>query len=551
MESLTHNNISSDTSSGTKKTKNVVLGIDNGTQGLTALLVDVDDPSLPVVAQGEGSYGFVPDLLEGCYEQLASDWDAALKQAIQQLLPALLMSEYRLVAIGIAGQMHGHVLVNRQRGQAIGTARLWCDARNQEQAEELSSLFFDGRKDNLPKRVTVARWLWTIQNHPELAQQVDFLTTPAGWLSFRLTGERCLGIGDASGMFPMDATDYRQDLLRKFDDKYSLDVAPLSQLLPKVVRCGEDAGSLTAEAAAWLGLPKETIGIPVAAAEGDQPAALVGSLIGEAGMASLSFGTSVCANLVGGSSEDPSKIVSPGVNHFSAVNGQPIYMVWLRNGTTYFNTMVQLYGAASESKNEISSNAFEKLMPLILDAPADCGGLLAMPFMDDEPGLGVTQGGTATVMGWSSRNATPGNACKAALLSTMFNLKKGVDYLKENNVKVSEIFLSGGLTKTPEMGQVVADVFGLTVHLLPGSAEGCSWGAAVLAKYRWQKSKDQGGEPEKDWLDFLKGIQTEQMQTFSPYPPDSAIYQSSYQKYEKLLKLQPELQRVMNSSDEQ
>ncbi|KAG7347955.1 sugar kinase [Nitzschia inconspicua] len=525
--------------------KKAVLGIDNGTQGLTALLVDIDDPTLPVIATGEGSYGFVPNLASGCYEQQASDWDVALKTAIQQVMAHPAFLNYQIVAMGVAGQMHGHVLVD-SGGKAIGTVRLWCDARNQAEAEELSELFY-GRPDNLPKRVTAARWLWTMRNQPELAESVDFLTTPAGWLSFRLTNSKRLGIGDSSGMFPMGTKNYRQDLLQKFQERYGSEkVRPLSELLPEVVLCGDDAGNLTAEAVSWLGLPKETIGIPLAAAEGDQPATLVGSLIGHAGMASLSFGTSVCANLVGGSSEDPAMIISPGVNHFSAVNGQPIYMVWLRNGTTYFNTVVKSYGSASAAIDHEDRNAFDSLMPQILDAPADCGGLLAMPFMDDEPGLGVTLGGTATLIGWNPNNAIPGNVCKAALLSTMFNLKKGVDYLKQNRVSVSEIFLSGGLTKTPEMGQVVADVFELPVHLLPGSEEGCSWGAAVLAKYRWQKKSNPADQ--QDWPDFLKSIATKQMQSFSPYPPDSAIYQTSYRKYDQLLKLQPELQQLMNSS---
>jgi sugar (pentulose or hexulose) kinase len=546
----------STTTTTTKKKRNAVLGIDNGTQGLTALLVDVDDPSLPVVATGEGSYGFIPDLPLGCYEQLASDWDNAVQKAVQEIIMAQnQQDDYNIVAIGVAGQMHGHVLVNDQ-GQAIGTVRLWCDARNQEEAEELSQLFYSSRKDNLPKRMTVARWLWTLRNQPNLAEQVDFLTTPAGWLSFRLTNQKCLGIGDASGMFPMADTDYRYDLLQQFQDKYNVNnVRPLTQLLPKVVLCGENAGTLTAEAASWLGLPDETFGIPVAAAEGDQPASLVGSLIGQAGMASLSFGTSVCANLVGGSSENPSEIVSPGVNHFSAVNGQPIYMVWLRNGTTFFNTMVKSYASSSLSKGEKddqsndSNNVFEWIMPQVLQAPADCGGLLAMPFMNDEPGLGVTDGGTASLIGWNPTNATPGNACKAALVSTMFNLKNGVDYLKQKNVKVSEIFLSGGLTKTPELGQLVANIFGLPVHLLPGSEEGCSWGAAVLAKYRWIQTTAQGSgdiDQTNNWLAFLKDIRTKQMQSFTPYSPDSAIYQTSYERYQKLFKLQPNLQQVMN-----
>jgi sugar (pentulose or hexulose) kinase len=346
----------------------------------------------------------------------------------------------------------------------------------------------------------------------------------------------------------MDANkhNYRTDLIKLFQDKYHKDtnLRPISDLLPEVVVCGNDAGTLSADAVKWLGLPEETVGVPVAAAEGDQTAALVGSLIGEAGMVSCSFGTSVCANLVGGSTEDSSSIQSPIVNHFSAANGNPIYMVWLRNGTTYFNTMVKSYASSS-------GNLFESVMPDIIKAPADCGGLLAMPFMDDEPGLGITEGGTAALVGWNPTNATAGNACKAALLGTMFNLKKGMGYLKEKGVAMTEIILSGGLVKTPQMGQVVADVFGLPVRLLEGAEEGCSWGAAVLAKYRWNKLEQANAgesniENDNDWIEFLKTIKAPPMQSFTPNPPDSALYDASYEKYQKLLELQPQLQQAMS-----
>lgn len=513
-------------------------------------------------------------------------------------------SKIVVVAIGIAGQMHGEVLVDSTAkctrrdictgddksnshntdpigaGMPVGPVRLWCDGRNQKEADELSTLF---SIPYLPKRLTAARWLWTIRNRPDLARRTDFLTTPAGYLAFQLTNTKVLGIGDASGMFPMDSEtlNYRQDLLHAFDSAYKpAGIPSLSQLLPKVATCGQSAGELSHEAAKWLGLPA---GIPVAAAEGDQPAALVGSLIGQAGMISCSFGTSVCANVVGGSiSSEPSQttttsshqiqppscanpIESAAINHFCAVNGQPIYMVWLRNGTTFFNSMVRSYGGVNgsvdnddDNNDDIDDNAFQKVMPKVLAAPPDCGGLLALPFMDDEPGMGVHKGGTATIIGWNPSNATAhggGNACKAALLSTMFNLLKGTNYLKEKGVPMTEILLSGGLTKTPECGQIVADVFGLPVKLLGGSDEGCAWGAAILAKYRWEKLQQRQGEvigsstlttDANDWVNFLETIQVKPMQSFQPNSTTVPTYQELYQRYLKLLAIQSELQKVVS-----
>jgi sugar (pentulose or hexulose) kinase len=142
-------------------------------------------------------------------------------------------------------------------------------------------------------------------------------------------------------------------------------------------------------------------------------------------------------------------------------------MVWLRNGTTFMNTVVDTF---------LDANGFESIMPKLVEAPPECGGLLALPFMDDEPGLNVSQGGTTMICGWNSYNATAGNVVKAALLSTIFNLKLGSKVLQEQGYPQTEIVLSGGLTKTPECGQIVADVFDMHVTLLDSAEEGCAWG---------------------------------------------------------------------------
>jgi len=264
------------------------LGIDAGTQGLSVIFTN---ENLDVVATGDGGYEMISGLGEGCYEQLPSDWDAALVTAMSDLRKKL-GAEVEVLGIGISGQMHGEVLADAE-GNPLGPARLWCDSRNEAEGNELTEAF--GVK--MPKRITAARWLWTIRNRSELAAKAAHMTTPAGWIAYRLTGQWNLGVGDASGMFPIDQTtlDYDQNLLSQFDKIANGPVA-LKSLLPNVVKAGEDGGVLNEIGAELLGL---TAGVPVAPAEGDQPAALAGSLIGDAGMVSCSFGTSVCANSVG------------------------------------------------------------------------------------------------------------------------------------------------------------------------------------------------------------------------------------------------------------
>lgn len=613
------------------------LGIDLGTQGLTALLVQAD-ANLTVVASGEAPYGFIPHLEDGVYEQNAQDWEDALESALAQVQDGLLRHQQRdssstssssssssssvtdtkrVLAVCVAGQMHGQVMVDAN-GAVIGTVRLWCDARNEDEAEFLTNDLFRPRRRprnaaaatagagpnktttttsdydhdddvgcpppvKVPKRATVARWLWTVRNRPDLARRCAFLTTPAGWLTYRLTGgsSKSLGIGDASGMFPIDATrlTYRRDLLDLFDsyidetynnnDHHHDSKFPrLSDILPEVLVAGQVAGRVVAAAAAaadgscggkccW---PADLLppGTPIAPAEGDQPASLAGSLIGETGMISCSFGTSVVANMVMArertpSSEEEDRAISPAVDHFCAPNGQPIYMVWLRNGTTFMNSMVASLGGN-----------IDDVMSQVVEAPADCGGLMALPFLDDEPGLDVKQSGTALVIGYNNQNNRPCHVIKAALTSVMFNLYLGVSQLEpeSSNPPTSSstspeedrphIVLTGGLTKTPQTGQMLADIFDRPVRLLHGADEGCAWGAAVLARYTFLCEHRQrcltGDELEPDgWPAYLAETHGRLQHEFLPQGETVATYREMLHKYRQLLHMQPDLDRVMNN----
>ena len=491
------------------------LGIDAGTQGLSVVFTD---ENMQVLGTGDGVYEMLPGLAEGCYEQQPSDWEQALLNAMTDLRTKV--DDIEVLSIGISGQMHGEVLVG-ENNQPLKAARLWCDARNEDEGQQLTELL--GVK--MPKRITAARWLWTIRNHADVAAQTKRITTPGGWLAFCLTGQWNLGIGDCAGMFPIDqqTLDYDQALLAKFDQLAGQGVSSLADLLPSVRRAGEDAGVLTEAMATKLGL---SAGVPVAAAEGDQPASLAGSLIGQAGMVAVSFGTSVCANSVGDRAFEG---VSDTIDHFCDPDGKPINMVFLRNGTTYMNTVVEMFGQMVDGDR---SDAFAKIMPQVVETDTDCGGVLALPFIDDEPGLGVSSGSQAGLFGLNSTNATPANLVKAAMLATMFNLKLGSETLDKQGFPRNELVLSGGLTKTPELGQVLADVFGTTVKLLSGADEGCAWGAALMAKYR---SLRIGGS-DLSWADFLGQQADDNSTKFEPDAKRVEEYAEIYQSYLELMR---------------
>ncbi len=500
------------------------LGIDAGTQGLSVLLTD---EAMNVLATGDGDYQMIAGLEDGHYEQHPDDWIAALVSAMADLRNRLpeAHQEFEVLGIGISGQMHGEVLADAD-GVVVGAARLWCDGRNESEGNELTELF--GVK--IPKRMTIARWLWTLRNHPQKAESVRHLTTPAGWISYRLTGKWTLGIGDAAGMFPIDAgtLDYSVNRLDAFDALTGPDALAIRQLLPDVRRAGQDGGTLHAQGAELLGLPEGTL---LAPAEGDQPASLAGSLIGQAGMVSVSFGTSVCANSVGDRAFTGVRRI---IDHFCAPDGKPINMVFLRNGTTFMNTIVEMFAQVLEAKDD----GFAALMPEVLRANPDCDGLLAIPFMDDEPGLGIEQGGTATLIGLSAENARPGNAVKAALLATMFNLRMGTRVLDDQEFPRTELILSGGLTRTPELAQILADVMNTPVVLLESSTEGCAWGAAIMAKFRYAHARSNSGSAPA-WAPFLAQHASAAQTRYQPNPQAVAAYDQVYTRYCQLIDAHP------------
>jgi sugar (pentulose or hexulose) kinase len=542
------------------------LGIDVGTQGLSVVLVD---DAMKVIADGNGYYDMVPGLEKNCYEQDPLHWEAALRQAMDDLRSKLEILNVRLNAvdqkgttspadplderiidvsgIGIAGQMHGEVLADKD-SNLLGPARLWCDGRNEMECVELTSRL----NFKCPKRLTACRWLYTVRNKPvEYVKRVAHITTPAGWLAHKLTGDWILGVGDASGIFPIDQCtgDYEVERLAQYDAlikesflrRTDCDVLPaFSTYLPKARKAGEYVGTLTPAAASLLGLRE---GILVAPAEGDQPAALAGSLIGCAGQVSMCFGTSVVCNSV---CDRQFVGISKGVDHFCAADGKPINMVWLRNGTTPMNMIISMFGHVLSTTTR---NVFSALMPLILDAPDDCEGLMASPFMDDEPNMGVQTGGSCGLIGLNRTNSKPGNVAKAMLLATFFNLRIGCGIVAEQGFQRTEIILSGGITKTANLGQLVADVFDTPVAIMEAAQEGCAWGAAVLAKYA---SYVQTVSRETDWAQFLvslsasAGTDGTSIARFHPRPRSVETLNISFQKHLKLIELQDQLASIIN-----
>jgi sugar (pentulose or hexulose) kinase len=489
------------------------LGIDLGTQGLSVLLLN---GAGKVVASASAPLSFLPNLPSENYEQQPADWLSALRSASASLSipPTTVIS-----AVGIVGQMHGEVLCD-ESGAPVGPARLWCDARNAAEGEQLTALF--GVK--VPTRLTAARYLYTLRTAPEKAEAAARLTTPAGFLAYHLTGAWVLGVGDAAGVFPIDCAtgDFDARCLALFDGAAASVRAAqgrppppraLRALLPRVAAAGGDGGVLSAAGAALLGLPA---GTPVAPAEGDQPAALAGCLVAAPGEVAMCFGTSVVANAVQGAAERGGACRgSRAVDVFCAADGAPTTMVWLRNGTTPLNAAVRLFGGD-----------FDAVVAELLAAPPDCGGLLALPFLDGEPGAGAP-GASAALHGVSERNFTRGCVARALLLAVIFNLRLGGAALPPPRA----IALCGGLAKTPALGQLVADAFAAPVRVLDGAEEGSAKGAALLAGFRAAALRGEAGT----WAAFIAAQPVGAVASFSPTAEGVAAMEAVFTRYSALL----------------
>jgi sugar (pentulose or hexulose) kinase len=234
------------------------------------------------------------------------------------------------------------------------------------------------------------------------------------------------------------------------------------------------------------------------------------------------------------------KGVDRAIDHFCAPDGKPINMVWLRNGTTAMNAGVEMFGRVNGSDR---GGAFAAVIPQLLAAPDDCGGLQALSFMDDEPGAGVSHGGTALVIGLNDASATPGNVAKAMLLATIFNLRMGSEGLDAQGFPRTEIVLSGGITKTPELAQLVADAFHVPVVLLAGAVEGTAWGAALMAKFRDERLAGKNA----DWSSFLAGHATAGARRFEPRPRAAATFDRLYARHKRLVALHTQLAAAMDA----
>lgn len=466
------------------------LGIEFGSTRIKAVLVDESHQPIAM-----GTYDWENRLenniwtyslediwngLQGCYRSLTEEVKAKYGEALTTI-----------GSIGFSGMMHGYMAFN-QAGDLLVPFRTWRNTMTEEACKELTPLF----DFNIPQRWSIAHLYQAIISGEEHVKDITFFTTLAGYIHWMLSGEKVLGIGEASGMFPIDSTrfDYDQEMIVKFDQLIASKGFgwKLEEILPKVLVAGEKAGTLT-EAGAKLLDPTGTLqaGIPMCPPEGDAGTGMVATNAVKVRTGNISAGTSIFSMVV---TEKALSKVHEEIDMVTTPDGYPVAMVHCNNCTSDLNAWVNLFDEFAEKfglkidKNDLYGTLYREA----LAADTDCGGLISYNYFSGEPVTGLNAGRPMFVRTPDAKFSLA-NFMRSNLYSAMATLKIGNDILlKEENVKVDVLMGHGGLFKTPVVGQqLMAAAFNSPVTVMDTASEGGAWGMAVLAAFMQEKGADE------------------------------------------------------------
>ena len=427
--------------------------------------------------------------IQDAYARLAADYKARYGEELRQV-----------GALGVSAMMHGYLPFGGA-GQQLAAFRTWRNTTTGPAAEALTERF----GFNIPQRWSIAHLYQAMLNKEPHVNQIAHLTTLAGYVHWQLTGEKVLGVGEASGMFPIDSAtgDYDAGMLASFDELLKSASLPfrLRDILPRVLSAGDDAGRLTEQGAKLLD-PTGTLapGAVMAPPEGDAGTGMVATNSVAARTGNVSAGTSVFAMAV---LEKPLSRVYPEIDMVTTPTGRPVAMVHCNTCTSDLDAWVRLLGQMAEAAGAPLAKPalYDLLYQKALEADADCGGLVNFNYYSGEPVTGLDEGRPLFVRRPGAK-LTLANFARAQLYSTMATLKLGMDILLEKEqVKLDSLLGHGGLFKTPVVGQkLLAGALGVPVSVMETAGEGGPWGMALLALYRLEK---QAGQTLEDWLNAV------------------------------------------------
>ena len=509
------------------------LGIEFGSTRIKAVLID--DTYTTIAA---GDYGWASHLEDGLWsysqEEIWTGLQTAYAALAEDVENAYGEKLTRVGRIGFSAMMHGYLAFGKD-GELLVPFRTWQNTNTSEAHEKLSELF----QYNIPERWSIAHLYQAVLNNEEHIGKVDFFTTLAGYVHWKLTGKKVLGVGDASGMFPIDPTThtYETEFIEKFNAIPEVEAQPwkLADLLPEPLVAGTPAGTLTEEGAKLLD-PTGTLqpGITFAPPEGDAGTGMVATNSVRVRTGNVSAGTSIFAMVV---LERKLERLHPEVDLVTTPAGDLAGMSHANNFTSDLNAWVGLFGqfAAAIGTPVDAGTLYGTLFRAAIadDVDSNCGGLINYPFRSGEFLAGLPEGRPLFARGPEARMSL-GNFMRAQLFSAFSPVKIGMDVMtKDEGVAVDSLVGHGGIFTTPKVAQkILAAAFDTPIKVMSTAAEGGAWGMAVLADYLWHAD-----QPLDEFLDarvFADAAST----TENPDEGDVAGFEEFFDRFRKGLPIE-------------
>lgn len=517
------------------------LGIEFGSTRIKAVLIGADHTPI-----ASGSYDWENQYENGIWTYSLEDIWRGLQESYRKLSQEVL-AQYEtpiqsIGAIGFSGMMHGYMAFDASDNQLV-PFRTWRNTITGQASEELTNLFLF----NIPQRWSIAHLYQAILNQEFHVGDINFLTTLAGYVHWKLTGQKVLGIGEASGMFPIDSkiNDFDDHMISQFNEHIADQNLPwkLQDILPKVLVAGQPAGNLTEEGARLLDPSGQLqAGAPFCPPEGDAGTGMVATNSVAERTGNVSAGTSVFAMIV--LEKDLSKVY-PEIDMVTTPTGKPVAMVHSNNCTSDLNAWIELFHEFADALGvEIDqSKLFEMLYKKALAGDADGGGLLAIPYLSGEHITHFEEGRPYFVRTPES-NFNLANFMRVNLFSSLGALRIGLDILfEQERVSIDQILGHGGFFKTEEVGQkFMAAAMEVPVSVMETAGEGGAWGIALLAAYMLLKTEN---EPLEAYLSD-KVFAGEKGSTIAPDRVDVEGFAAFMERYKKGLVIERAAVDVLN-----
>lgn len=494
----------------------LILGIEFGSTRIKSVLTDENGAVL-----AQGSYEWENSLVDGLWSYSLDEAQTGLQSSYKELVKNYGKPITNLDAIGISAMMHGYLAFDKN-DKLLAPFRTWRNTNTEKAAKELSELF----AFNVPMRWSVSQYYQSYSDNLGHVKDVEFLTTLAGYMHYKLTGEKVIGANDASGMFPLNGNDYDGAMLEKFNAIIGRD---FKKLLPKVLLAGENAGILTADGALALD-PTGTLkaGAVLCPPEGDMGTGMVCTNAVAPKTANVSSGTSANMTVV---LEKPLKNYYREIDIIATPDSKPAALVHTNNCTTEINEWVNLFSEVAElcgaktDKGELFTKLFEKS----LESDNKVGGLTGYNYLAGEP-LANTTNGAPLIVRSPDGKLNLANFMSMQIYSAVSALSLGMDILEKESVKIESVTAHGGFYKTEFIGQnATSAVLNAPVTVMENAGEGGAWGIALLAGYVLNNSL-----PLPEYLDKI--LADTKKKTVTADEKEKAKCKAFLERYKKHLK---------------